>query len=126
VFVASLLNLGAVAAVLHRSRPADVLFVCSGTFAEASFEDTIVAGALCDLLWPHYGSGEVADSVHIARELYRRHAEDLPGALQTHARNARRLLARPELAQDVAFCARRDVFHLAPRLHHDGTVRWMS
>lgn len=126
VLVASLLNLGAVAAMLHRTLPPDVLIVCSGTFAQASFEDTVVAGALCDLLWPLYGSGDVADSAHIARELYLRHADDLPGALQAHARNARRLLAYPELAPDVAFCARRDVFHLAPRLHPDGAIRWMG
>jgi 2-phosphosulfolactate phosphatase len=126
VLVASLLNVGAVAAVLHRCLPAELLIVCAGTVEQASFEDTVVAGALCDLLWPRYDRGEVADSAVVARELYLRHAGDLAGAIATHARNARRLLALPELADDVAFCVRRDVFHLAPRMAPDGGVRWLA
>jgi 2-phosphosulfolactate phosphatase len=126
VLAGSLLNLGAVAAVLHRSLPADVLLLCAGTVAQASFEDTIIAGALCDLLWPHYGNGDVADSAQIARNLYMRHADNLLIAVQDHARNARRLLAHPELADDVAFCIRRDVFHLAPRMVADGALHWLA
>ncbi|MBK9139409.1 MAG: 2-phosphosulfolactate phosphatase [Verrucomicrobia bacterium] len=126
VLVASLLNLGAVAAVLHRWQPADLLLICAGTVEQASFEDTVAAGALCDLLWPCYGRGDVADSAALARELYLRHADNVGPAIASHARNARRLLARPELAADVAFCLRRDVFHLAPRMASDGAVRWVA
>lgn len=126
VLVASLLNLDAVATVLLRSLPGEVLIVCAGTVAQASFEDTVVAGALCDLLWSHYGDDEVADSAQVARELYRHHADHLPAAVATHARNARRLLAIPELADDVAYCLRRDVFHLAPRMSAEGAVHWLA
>lgn len=124
VIVGALLNLGTVAAGLLRIAPPDLLLVCSGTVEQASFEDTLAAGALADQLWSAYGDGGVADSAQLAREIYLRHAADLPGAFRL-ARNGRRLLARPELAEDVAFCARKDVFHFAPVLGLDGTIRWL-
>ena len=41
----------------------------------------------------------------------------------SRAENARRLLAIPELRDDVAFCLRQDVFNLAAELGRDGAIR---
>jgi len=47
---------------------------------------------------------------------------DLAAALGS-TENGRRLLARPELRDDVAFCAQLNVFNLVARLHADGALR---
>ena len=39
------------------------------------------------------------------------------------SQNARRLLAIPELRDDVAFCAQRDVFNLVAEMQADGALR---
>ena len=121
VLVAAFLNLGAVAAWLERERPAHLLMVASGTLEQAAWEDTLAAGALADLLWPWLAPEGVADSVEIARQVYEANRTDLLGAM-TRSRNGRRLLARPELRDDVAFCLRRDVFRLVPTLGSAGMV----
>ncbi|MBI3881122.1 MAG: 2-phosphosulfolactate phosphatase [Verrucomicrobia bacterium] len=114
VFVASFLNLDATAARLRALRPEHLLIVCSGTGEDAALEDTLGAGGLVELV----ASGShatVADSAIIAREVFRTHQEDLIGAMP-HARNGRRLLALPELAEDVAFCLRCDALPITARL----------
>ena len=47
---------------------------------------------------------------------------DLAGTFQTST-NARRLLAIPELRDDVAFCLQRDVFPLIAKMEADGAIR---
>ena len=121
ILVASWLNLGAVAAALRETAPARLVIVCSGTLEQASFEDTLAAGALADRVWSPYAGGTVADSAAMARELYRAHAADLPGAMRL-ARNGRRLLAMPELRDDVAWCLTADRYALVPALGPDGAV----
>lgn len=122
VYVAALVNLAAVVLQIVHSLPDHLLVVCSGTVDLASYEDTVVAGALCERVWPPYEGGIVADSAHIARAVYDREKADLRRAFGL-GRNGRRLLARPELAGDMDVCAQPDVFDLAPVLHPDGSVR---
>jgi 2-phosphosulfolactate phosphatase len=117
VVAASLLNLHATAAFLRETDPQHLLLICSGTFDEASYEDTLAAGALCELLYSAVESSGVADSALMARELFQEAQTDLPGALAL-ARNGRRLLARPELRDDVAFCARRDFLSLVAEMRN--------
>lgn len=125
VLAASFLNLRATAGYLRESGAASLLIVCSGTFEQAAYEDVLGAGALCDLLWPLFCDGAVADSAQMARRLYRLEAPDLPAALSA-ARNGRRLLGRPELKDDVAFCLRVDSTPLVARLGPDGRLRHAS
>jgi 2-phosphosulfolactate phosphatase len=118
----SFLNLRATALYLAQPAPVQLLLVCSGTHEEAAYEDILAAGALCDRLWPHCASGQVADSAQIARILYRQARHDLSGAMQ-HSSNARRLLANPELRDDVPWCLQQDNISIVAALDKAGTVR---
>jgi 2-phosphosulfolactate phosphatase len=122
VVLGSFLNLRATAEfILHRA-PINLLLVCSGTLDQAAYEDVLGAGALCDLIWPTYGRGAVADSAQIARRLFRLEENDLLASI-AQSRNGRRLMAHPKLCDDVAFCAQRDLFRLIAELGNDGRVR---
>ncbi len=121
VFVASFLNLAATARAIRNCRPSALLVICSGTFEQAAYEDVLGAGALCDALWDMFPDVH-ADSAQIAREIFLNSRKDLTEAM-TRSRNGRRLLSRPELHDDVAFCLRTDAFPLAAELLKDGFVR---
>ena len=121
IFAGAWLNLGALAARIRGEQAVDLLIICAGTYDQAAYEDTLAAGALCDLLWPQFEPGRISDSAHIARQLYLDAGSDFDGALRRHSRNARRLLAGAELRDDVAFCLRRDALDLTPELR-DGAV----
>lgn len=119
---ASFLNLRATAQWIERRQPATLILVGSGTFEEASFEDTLAAGAFADMVWPMYCAGHVTDSAEIARHLYRTHQRDLLGSMQ-FARNGRRLLAHPELHEDVRCCLQRETAGFCAIAGPDGAVR---
>ena len=121
----SFLNLSATANYLAQLEPAHLLLVCSGTQEEAAYEDVLAAGALCDRLWRNSASDHVADSAQMARNLYRQAQHDLSGAME-HSQNARRLLANPDLRDDVTVCLQQDAFPLIARLDNDGWVRKSS
>jgi 2-phosphosulfolactate phosphatase len=121
-FVASFLNLSRTADALRQLQPSKLLIVGAGTYEEAALEDTLAAGALCDLLWDLYPLDTIADSATVARLLFARHARNLPAAL-AQSRNGRRLLRNPQLCDDVAFAACRNRFPILARLHPDGVVR---
>jgi 2-phosphosulfolactate phosphatase len=111
IIAGAVVNLAAVAGWIEREKPARLLVVCAGTFEEAAYEDTWAAGALCELVWKQFQGATVADSARIAREIYLGTQGDPGGALQ-HSRNAQRLLANPELRDDVAFCWQRDALNV--------------
>ncbi|MBI5801352.1 MAG: 2-phosphosulfolactate phosphatase [Verrucomicrobia bacterium] len=125
VLVGSFLNLGAVVGWLARERVERLLVVCSGTHEEAAYEDVLGTGALCDAVWEQFSAGHVADSAQVAREIYRRGAADLLSAVAA-ANNARRLLALPDLRDDVALCLQRDAFNLVAEMTADGAVRVLA
>ncbi len=122
VLVACFRNLGAVAARILRAPPPRLLVICGGTYDEAALEDTLAAGALCASLWPLYREGHVADSAAIALNLHEHWRDKLNDAMP-FARNGRRLLAHPNLRDDVAFCLERNVVNLVPVLDPEGSVR---
>src|SRR2546425_8848315 len=111
VLIASFLNLRATAEFIAKLHPPLLLLVCSGTLDQAAYEDVLGAGALCDLIWPKYANGEVADSAMIACQLFRREQANLPAAIE-QSRNGQRLLTQPKLRADVAFCSQRDTAKL--------------
>ncbi len=122
VLACSFVNLSATWRFIQAQNPSEVLLVCSGTFEEAAYEDVLAAGACCQLLREHFPAAAMADSALLAMRLYGLGERDLPGAL-SQSRNGRRLLSRPELRDDVAFCARRDVLDLVAAQGPDGLLR---
>jgi len=72
-----------------------------------------------------FGRGEGVrpnDSAETARNAWRKAKSNLLEVV-SKAENARRLLAIPELRDDVAFCLQPDVFDLVAALGRDGTIR---
>jgi 2-phosphosulfolactate phosphatase len=124
VLVCSFLNLRATVQHLESLRPDNLLLVCSGTREQAALEDVLCAGALVDSL-VHLSLTDATDSAHMARSLYQNAQHDLPGAMQ-HSSNARRLLASPELRDDVVFCLQSDVFDLVASSDTTGVIRKCS
>src|SRR2546421_3435329 len=113
VLAASFLNLRATAKCLAEVR--DLILVCSGTLEQAAYEDVLAAGAMCDQIWGSHGAGAVADSAHMARWLYLLEKADLLAGV-SKSRNGRRLLANPDLREDVTFCVQRDLFSIVAEL----------
>jgi 2-phosphosulfolactate phosphatase len=117
VLAAGFVNLAATSRHLHRLNPEEILLVCAGTAENLALEDVLAAGALGDLL-----AGDFSDAAETARRAYAHAKPDLAAAL-AGSQNARRLLARPDLRADVAFCAQRNVFDLVAGLDADGGLR---
>jgi 2-phosphosulfolactate phosphatase len=114
VLACTFANLNATAEFVAKLKVDELLLICAGTYEEAAYEDTLVAGALGDA---------VADSAQIAHQLFLSAKNDLPGAVQACSRNARRLLAMRELSDDVEFCLRRDTNKIVAQMFSDGTIR---
>ena len=120
VLVASFLNLKATAEFLERHPPPHLLVICSGTFEQAAFEDVLGAGALCYHLFRDTSRPDFSDSVSMAINLFLE-VRDLKLAM-SQSRNGRRLLSRPDLQEDVAYCAQQNIFNFAVQLGKDGWV----
>jgi len=121
VLAGSFLNLRATADSILGQAPENLLLICSGTHDEAAYEDALGAGALCDLLREHFGQARVSDAAKMARELYFIASKNLLDAA-SQSRNGRRLMAMPELRQDVSFCLQRDIFNFAAALGAEGRI----
>jgi 2-phosphosulfolactate phosphatase len=122
VLIGSFLNLRATINWLRETTPEHVILVCGGTYEEPALEDTLAAGAVCERIWPLYAAGHVADSAEIARRLYPLLQANLLDAMK-HARNGRRLLAHPELKDDVWLCVQRETVPFAAGVTQDGSIR---
>lgn len=122
VLVGTFLNLRATTVWLTNNLPQEVLLVCSGTFEEPALEDILAAGAMCERLWPYYSTGHVSDSAELARRVYPLFQPNLLDAMK-HSRNGRRLLAHPELRDDVWLCVQRETTRIVAALQSDGSVR---
>jgi len=121
VFVGSFLNLGALAEAILACPPRPLLLVCAGTGEGAALEDALAAGALCERLVAFHGGLEVTDSALIARRLFVASRNDLAATVHA-AQNARRLLAHPDLREDIEWCLQIDQFQLVPILDRSGAV----
>jgi 2-phosphosulfolactate phosphatase len=122
VFIGSFLGLSAVAGLIREIQPDHLLLVCAGTYDQASYEDTLAAGALADAVWPLCQAGQAADSAFLARLAFQQAESDLLGAM-AFARNGRRLLAMPDLRGDVPFCLQRDTVSFVAEMTPQGEVR---
>ncbi len=77
VLAASFLNLSATAEFLRQQNFKDILLVCAGTGENAALEDTLAAGALCELL----EADAPLDSAQIALRTYLEAKPNLAAAL---------------------------------------------
>lgn len=98
VLVGALLNIAALRDELARTRPAEVLLVCAGTFETFALEDAIAAG----LLAAEFPDAELTDAAIAAVAAARRFATPLDGLLA--ARNGRALVAKGWRDQ-IEWCA---------------------
>lgn len=120
--VGGLVNLSAVATQVVRLAPEKLTLICSGTFEQAALEDVLAAGALLEALAGRLTVGAFSDTAVIAQQIYQTHRSDLMAAMGL-ARNGRKLLSIPELADDVRVCLARDTVPFAARMDADGWVR---
>jgi 2-phosphosulfolactate phosphatase len=119
VVIASFLNLKATVKYLRTSNIPNLLLVCGGTYEEAAYEDVLCAGAIVDFLAEK--TANLADSALAARQLYRLERHNLRAGL-SQSRNGRHLLERPDLRDDVAFCAGLDQTNIVAGLDKDGRI----
>jgi 2-phosphosulfolactate phosphatase len=103
VLAAAFLNLAATAKFLRQDLPAQVVLVCAGTYENTALEDVLAAGMLCEMLADGSGRWNLSDAADIAQRAYAQAKPDLAAAV-CGSENARRLLAIPELRDDVPFC----------------------
>ena len=130
VLAGSFLNLTATARFIHHRPPETILLVCAGTGDEMALEDVMAAGALTEVLLNKAilpdsqgePAGHACDATEMARQVYVQARENWPAVLQI-SKNARRLLGIPELHDDVAFCARLDLYPLVAGMTIDGSLR---
>jgi len=109
VFVASLLNLGAVVAAA-REAGEDVVVVCAGVQGTLALDDAYVAGRIVELL-----AAARTDAAEAAARLTAswRDAEE---ALRASKSGRNLVKNAPDLEPDIPFCARESVLDVAPRL----------
>lgn len=124
VLASSFLNLTATADFLRQNRIGNLLLVCAGTGENPASEDIIAAGALVEAL----SSGKDTHSNKTRNSLAARAAyfEAIQMGLEQKialSENGARLLAIPELHDDVAFCLQRDIFPLVAKMESDGAIR---
>jgi 2-phosphosulfolactate phosphatase len=126
ILASSFLNLAATAKFLRSKNFAEVLLVCAGTGEGVALEDVLAAGALVEILTAQQNiHATFSDSTEIARRTFLQAKSDLPMAFSS-SQNARRLLAIPELREDVAFCLQRDIFNLVAKMGADGALRKLN
>jgi len=122
VLAASFLNLTATAEFLRQKNFENILLVCAGTGENQADEDVLAAGALTELLTAREDARPtISDPTEIARRAWLEAKPDLSAAV-CDSENARRLLAIPELRDDVAFCLQRDICFLVAKMDADGTI----
>jgi 2-phosphosulfolactate phosphatase len=123
VLAASFLNLLATTEFLRLRQPAEILLICAGTREAIADEDVLAAGAIIESLHERYvPRPTLTETSTAALKKYRMAKADLLTAI-SHTTNGQRLLAIPELHDDVAFCAQRDIFSIIAALGPDGALR---
>jgi 2-phosphosulfolactate phosphatase len=121
VLAAAFLNLTVTAKFLRQLSPTRVVLVCAGTREDTALEDVLAAGALCEMLADDSSGWELSDAAEIARRAYTQAKSDLAAAV-CRSENARRLLAIPELRDDVPFCLQCDRYSLVVKRAADGAT----
>lgn len=110
----SFLNGGAVVGwVAEAPRVERVLLICSGTGSGVAYEDVLGAGAMVEAGGVGRNGDGMGDAARVALGAWQAVGAKGAGSMVA-AQNARRLMGRPELAADVAHCARWSVSEVVP------------
>jgi 2-phosphosulfolactate phosphatase len=117
VYIGALLNLDALADLLFRTRPKELLLVCAGTGEEFALEDALGAGALLARLSDEIG---LSDAAIMARSVYERVGDDLLEWLR-QTRNGRALQEIGK-GMDVIDCAEVSRYEAVGVLEGDAIV----
>jgi 2-phosphosulfolactate phosphatase len=125
VLAASFLNLGATAEFLRENNFQEALLVCAGTRENPADEDIIAAGAMIETLSGGKTAGKLSGAAKVCFRIFTLAKSELASRI-SNSENGRRLLAIPELRDDVAFCLQRDIFPLVARMEADGAIRAVS
>jgi len=112
IVAGAFLNLGPTLETLRTLEPPRVTLVCAGTGPDPALEDLLAAGALVDRWRTVDPEVQVTDAAAFVWHAWRSAAPDLIRAL-ADSTNAQRLLAHPDLRDDVAWCLQQDRFNLA-------------
>jgi 2-phosphosulfolactate phosphatase len=122
ILATSFLNLTATAEFLRQKNFENALLVCAGTRENKADEDIIAAGALTELLTVRGDARPtISDSAQIALQTFIKAKPDLAATIR-NTENARRLLAIPDLRDDVAFCLQIDFHPLAAIMGANGEI----
>jgi len=117
VYIGALSNLSALIDVLARSE-ADPVFLCSGRERHLALEDATVAGAFAAaLMEARPGDWTLNDGARAAIVLAREFGTGVP--MFELAAGGRGII-EAGLPEDLAFCARVDVYDIVPVLHERG------
>ncbi len=92
----------------------DLVVVCSGKLGRACLEDTVLAGLLVERLVEREPALDADDGALMARTLWRRWQDDVPGLLRTCSHGT--YLASLGFGSDLDFCARLDGVGTVPVL----------
>lgn len=110
---------GAAAGAVPGPPASGAVLVCAGTAGAFSLDDFLGAGAVIDRLEGWLPGGiDLDDPARAARDAYRHNRGRLEEAVAACGHAGR--LFEAGLGEDVAFCAREDVFPLVPVLQPDG------
>ena len=119
VLAGSFLNLAATTRYIANQPVCNIILVCAGTGVHTALEDVLGAGALCQQLLASQEDLSLADSAAIAWRTYRQAEAELTDVM-SRTDNGQRLMAIPDLRDDVAYCAQRDIFNLVARQSREG------
>lgn len=122
ILAGAFLNLAATANAIRRLATEQLQIVCAGTGENTALEDVLAAGELCNALLTSGPGFASSDSAEIARRAFIQAKADLPAAVRQSS-NARRLLAREALRDDVEFCLQRDCFDVVAVTDPTGVLR---
>ena len=111
VLAGSFLNLAATARFIQRHPATQIILVCAGTGPFTALEDVLAAGALTQRLLAIPAEFALTDSAAVAWRTFLQAESTLTAVLPT-TDNGRRLMAIPELRDDVAFCGQIDLYPL--------------
>jgi 2-phosphosulfolactate phosphatase len=119
VVCGALINRERVATAVAAHAAEEALLICSGSEGELSFEDFVCAGAIVDRVHQLDKAIALSDAARCAMLLYVALAKRLTTAI-AGGEHARRLIGLG-FGDDVAYCARIDVFDILP-VYADGMI----